>query len=348
MSNLLNSFVKTLKQHKDLSLLLACFACLLIAVLKPTAMIKHNIYSYFIVLDITQSMNTADIKEHGKFISRMDYAKKMLSETLSGLPCGTKVGLGLFSGVNVVALYTPIELCENFSSLQDTLDHAQWRNAWTADSRIREGLLASAQVMNNFPEPAQLVFLTDGEEAPKLHAFNTRDLSTFQSGDGWLIVGIGSLNGGAIPMYNDKNQHIGYWSHESMQLAPGAAPIAAAGILQRKSDLAESPQDRYVSKLAEPYLQSTSKEINAQYIRPENAHQLIDAMKNQKPARREKAPFSLGWLMATLAGFVLLSAYIPWRKLRQHQQRWLMKSKKMRHNENYIAEFSNTSSESVL
>jgi len=348
MNKPLNSFVKTLKQHQDLSLLLACFACLLIAVLKPTAMIKHNIYSYFIVLDITQSMNTADIKEHGKFISRMDYAKKMLSETLSGLPCGTKVGLGLFSGVNVVALYTPIELCENFSSLQDTLDHAQWRNAWTADSRIREGLLASAQVMNNFPEPAQLVFLTDGEEAPKLHAFNTRDLSTFQSGDGWLIVGIGSLNGGAIPMYNDKNQHIGYWSHESMQLAPGAAPIAAAGILQRKSDLAESPQDRYVSKLAESYLQSTSKEINAQYIHAESAHQLIEAMKNQKPARREKAPFSLAWLMASLAGFVLLSAYIPWRKLHIRQQAWLKRFNNVKHNENYMTDFSNTSAESIL
>lgn len=335
-------------QHKDLSILLACFACLSIAVIKPTAMIKHNIYSYFIVLDITQSMNTADMKVNGKLISRMDYAKKILSETLSTLPCGTKVGLGLFSGVNVVALYTPIELCENFSSLQDTLEHAQWRNAWTADSRIREGLLASAQVMNNFPEPAQLVFLTDGEEAPKLHAFNTRDLSTFQSGDGWLLVGIGSLGGGSIPMYNDKNQHIGYWSHESMQLAPGAAPIAAAGILQRKSDLAESPQDRYVSKLAENYLQSTSKEINAQYIRAENAHQLIEAMKNQKPARREKAPFSLAWVMATLAGFILLSAYIPWRTLRQRQQQWIKKSRKNLQSNDYEAEFSNSSTEAVL
>ncbi len=348
MKKHLQQFVKSLKQHKDLSILLTCFCFLLFAIINPTALIKHNIYSYFIVLDITQSMNTADMKLGASNISRMDYAKKILSETLSTLPCGTKVGLGLFSGVNVVALYTPIELCENFSSLQDTLEHAQWRNAWTADSRIREGLLASAQVMNNFPEPAQLVFLTDGEEAPKLHAFNTRDLSTFQSGDGWLIVGIGSLGGGSIPMYNDKNQRIGFWSHESMQLAPGAAPIAAAGILQRKSDLAESPQDRYVSKLAENYLQLTSKEINATYIRPENAHHLIDAMKHQKPARREKAPFSLDWLMAALAGLTLLSAYIPWKNFKQIPKKWLNQSKTIIRNQHYEDEFSKVSTESIV
>lgn len=310
-----NNFLKKLAPHRDLALLTASFICLNLAFLNPSVMFKHNIYSYFIVLDITQSMNTADMRLGDKPATRLDFAKKMVSETLSTLPCGTKVGLGLFSGVNVVALYTPIELCENFSALQDTLEHAQWLNAWTADSRVREGLLASAQTMNNFPEPAQLVFLTDGEEAPKLHAFNTRDLRTFQGADSWLIVGVGSLAGGPIPKYDEKRQHIGYWSHESMQLAPGAAPIAAAGILQRKSDLADSPQDRYVSKLAEDYLQKTATEISANYVRAENSFTLIKAMEAQKPARREKAPFALGWLFAMVAAAIVLCAYIPWRFL---------------------------------
>ncbi len=298
--------------HRDFVLLTSSFVCLILALINPSLPLKHNIYSYFIVLDITQSMNAADMKINGKPTSRLNFSKKIISETLSTLPCGTKVGLGLFSGVNVVALYTPIELCENFSSLQDTLEHAQWLNAWTADSRVREGLLASAQTMNNFPEPAQLVFLTDGEEAPKLHAFNTRDLTTFQGADGWLIAGIGTLTGGPIPKYDQNRQHIGFWSHESMQLAPGAAPIAAAGILQRKSDLADSPQDRYISKLAENYLQKTAKEISARYVHAEESHTLITAMEQQKPARRESAPFALGWLFAMLSGLIIICAYLPW------------------------------------
>ena len=332
--------------HRDLALLTTSFICLILALINPSLNLKHNIYSYFIVLDITQSMNVTDMKIDNKPVSRLDFSKKIVSETLSTLPCGTKVGLGLFSGVNVVALYTPIELCENFSSLQDTLEHAQWLNAWTADSRVREGLLASAQTMNNFPEPAQLVFLTDGEEAPKLHAFNTRDLSTFQGSDGWLIAGIGTLAGGPIPKYDEKRQHIGYWSHESMQLAPGAAPIAAAGILQRKSDLAESPQDRYVSKLAEDYLQKTAKEISASYVNAKDSHTLMAAMEQQKPARRETAPFALGWLFSLLSGFIIICAYLPWQTwVKRFKKDGLIQTQKLTKS-SQIA-FSHASSESL-
>lgn len=332
--------------HRDLAFLATSFICLVLALINPSLNLKHNIYSYFIVLDITQSMNVADMKINGKPATRLDLSKKIVSEALTTLPCGTKVGLGLFSGVNVVALYTPIELCENFSSLQDTLEHAQWLNAWTADSRVREGLLASAQTMNNFPEPAQLVFLTDGEEAPKLHAFNTRDLSTFQGADGWLIVGMGTLAGGPIPKFDEKRQHIGYWSHESMQLAPGAAPIAAAGILQRKSDLAESPQDRYVSKLAEAYLQKTAQEISASYVQAKDSNTLISAMQQQKPARRESAPFALGWLFGLLSGVIIICAYLPWQAWKKRfENARRVQSQKL--SESSQIAFSHASSESL-
>lgn len=263
------------------------------------------------IIDITQSMNAEDMKINGKTVSRLAYTKHTLKETISSLPCDTKVGIGMFSGVNVVALYLPIEVCANFSSIQDSLDHIDWRSAWTADSRIRESMLATAQVLNNFTEPAQVVYFSDGEEAPKLHAFNTRDLSTFQGGDGWLIVGVGSDAGAAIPKYDNKNQHIGYWSHESMQLAMGAAPIQAAGILKRKNDLAENVNDRYISKVDEAYMKSLSKEIGANYVRAKGTQSILDAIKSMKPARREWAPFTLDTLLACFAGILLLLAYFP-------------------------------------
>ena len=297
--------------HKDFYLLAACLILLILAILKPSVPIKHNIYSYFMVIDITQSMNAADLKINGKTVSRLAYTKQMLKETISSLPCDTKVGIGMFSGVNVVALYLPIEVCANFSSIQDSIDHIDWRSAWTADSRIRESMLATAQVLNNFTEPTQVMYFSDGEEAPKLHAFNTRDLSTFQSGDGWLIVGVGTNAGAAIPKYDGNNQHIGYWSHESMQLAMGAAPIQAAGILKRKNDLAENVNDRYISKVDEPYMKALAKEIGANYLRANGAHSILKAMKTQKPARREWAPLALDSILAALAGVLLMLAYLP-------------------------------------
>jgi mxaL protein len=304
-------------QHRDTSKLLVAFCLLLLALFQPAIPIKHSIYSYFMVIDITQSMNVVDMKINGKPASRLNYTKQMLRETIATMPCGTKVGLGMFSGVNVVTLYLPIDVCENFSSIQDTLDHIDWRSAWTADSRVRESMLSTARVVSNFTEPAQVIYFSDGEEAPKLHSFNTRDLSTLQSADGWLLVGIGSLQGAAIPKLSEKNQLLGYWSHESMQLAPGAAPIAAAGLLNRKNDLAEGMQDRYIAKLAEASMQSMAKEISATYVHGDSQQALYATMKKQKPARREWAPFDLSSSLALIAGLLLINCYLPWQKIKK-------------------------------
>ena len=305
--------------HRELSLLLAAFSLLSLALLQPSIPVKRDIYSYFMVVDITQSMNVMDMKINGKASSRLDYTKQMLRETISSMPCDTKVGIGLFSGVNVVALYLPIEVCENFSSILDTLDHIDWRSAWTADSRVRESMLSTARVLSNFPEPAQVIYFSDGEEAPKLHSFNTRDLSTLQHADGWLLVGIGSLQGGAIPKFSEKNQLLGYWSHESMQLAPGAAPIAAAGLLKRTNDIAEGTHDRYLAKLSESSMQKMAKEIGADYVRGDSLQTLLAAMKKQNPAQTAWAPFNLSSTLALLAGLLLISAYLPWQRFKKPQ-----------------------------
>lgn len=302
------------KDNRDTTLIGFAMLLLIMALLQPSIPFKRNIYSYFFIIDITQSMNVVDMKINGQPASRLHYTKKMLHETISSLPCGTKVGMGLFSGVNVVSLYFPIDVCENFSSIKDTIDHIDWRSAWTADSRVRESMLATAQVLNNFPEPAQVVFFSDGEEAPRLHSFNTRDLSTLQGADGWLLVGIGSLQGAAIPKFTEKNQLLGYWSHESMQLAPGAAPIAAAGLLNRKNDIAENLNDRYLAKLSEASMQTMAKEMGASYVRGDSLQALQSAMKKQKPARREWVPFNLDAALALLAGLSLIGAYLPWHR----------------------------------
>jgi mxaL protein len=90
-------------------------------------------------------------------------------------------------------------------------------------SRIAVNL---ARLIRSFPESAQVVFFTDGEEAPKLHVFNTRDLNQFQGGTDWLFVGIGSDVGTPIPKYDAENQLIGFWSNESFALQPGIAQIS--------------------------------------------------------------------------------------------------------------------------
>jgi mxaL protein len=246
----------------------------------------------------------------------MAYTQNLLHETVSSLPCGTKVSVGLFAGNSVAALYTPIEVCDNFAAIQDTIDHLDWRNAWSGNSRVRESLYSVARAVRGFPEPAQVILVTDGEEAPKLHAFNTKDLTNFQGADGWLLVGVGSDKGTAIPKLTDKNQVIGFWSNESFALQPGIAQISESTLGTRDDNVA-GDNDRFISKRDSEYLKSVAKEIGGQYVDGDNVHNLLDAMKNQKPARRDIAPFDLSWVLASLAGLLLLAAYFSKHPIKQ-------------------------------
>jgi mxaL protein len=318
MINIYNYF----RHRRDISLLTLALILLLIALFKPTVPIKRDIYSYLLVADISQSMNVVDESINGKAVTRMQYQQYLMHRIIGEMPCGTQVGIGLFAGVSVAALYTPIEVCENFAAIEDTIDHLDWRTGWSGNSRIRESLATLARLIRSFPETAQVVYFTDGEETPFLHAFNTRDLTDFQGAKDWLFVGIGSEKGTAIPKLDEHNQVIGYWSNESFALQPGVAQISESNIGVRNDSIASGTNDRFLSKLDEKYLLSVTKEINAKYVNGSSVQAVLSAMKKQPPARRDKAQFQLKWVFAGLAGLVFLAAYLPKHPVRESKNLW--------------------------
>jgi mxaL protein len=311
-----------LRHRHDAALLLGALLLLVIALFNPKLPVKRDIYSYIFVADISQSMNVIDKSLQGKPVSRMVFMQDTLHKLVGELPCGTNVSIGLFAGVSIAALYTPIEVCENFDAINDTIDHLDWRTAWSGNSRVRSSLLTLARIIRSFPAPAQVVYFTDGEEAPKLHVFNTQDLTAFQGGDGWLFVGIGSDVGAAIPKLDEHNQLIGYWSAESFAMQPGIAQISEANIGTRDDNVASGAGDRYVSKLDEAYLKSVAKEINGIYVRGDSVQKVLSAMKKQKPARRDKSGFELRWILASLAGILFILAYTPKHPLQALNMQW--------------------------
>ncbi|WP_047542143.1 VWA domain-containing protein [Methylotenera versatilis] len=318
MINIYNYF----RHRRDISLLTLALILLLIALFKPTVPIKRDIYSYLLVADISQSMNVVDESINGKAVTRMQYQQYLMHRIIGEMPCGTQVGIGLFAGVSVAALYTPIEVCENFAAIEDTIDHLDWRTGWSGNSRIRESLATLARLIRSFPETAQVVYFTDGEETPFLHAFNTRDLTDFQGAKDWLFVGIGSEKGTAIPKLDEKNQVIGYWSNESFALQPGVAQISESNIGTRNDSIASGTNDRFLSKLDEKYLLSVTKEINAKYVNGSSVQAVLSAMKKQPPARRDKAQFQLKWVFSGLAGLVFLAAYLPKHPVKESKSLW--------------------------
>jgi mxaL protein len=117
-----------LLNRRDSLLLTVAFVLLLAALLRPTVPIKHDIYSYMLILDITQSMNTQDAIINGKPASRLAYTQKVLSELVTSMPCGTKVSIAPFAGVSVAPLYTPIEVCANYAAFRTP--SSTWNGAW--------------------------------------------------------------------------------------------------------------------------------------------------------------------------------------------------------------------------
>jgi mxaL protein len=327
----MKKLIQYLRSRRDVTLLASAFILLVAAAFKPTIPLPRSIYSYILVADISQSMNVVDTTLNGKPTSRIAYTQYMLHHIVASMPCGTHVSIGLFAGVSIAALYNPIEVCSNYAAIQDTIDHLDWRTAWSGNSRLRDSMFALARILRAFPEPAQVVYFTDGEEAPKLHAFNTKDLTNFQGGNGWLFVGVGNDKGNPIPKLDEKNQLIGYWSNDSFAMQPGIAQISEANLGVRDNNVASSSGDRYISKLQEEYLQGLAKEVSANYVHGDSLQSILSAMKKQKPARRDIAPYDIQWILASIAGLLLLAAYLPskpFESLPNHLKSWLSRRRK--------------------
>ena len=286
---------------KNISFLCLSVIFLILGLINPKATIQRDIHNYIFVVDISQSMLTKDMYIDGQAVSRLDYSKKLLQGIMDQLPCKTNVSIGMFAGVSVAATYTPINICDNYSAINSTIQHLDWRSVWSGNSRIREGLTNLARLIRSFPQSARVVFLTDGEEAPRLHTFNTRDLSQFQGEADWLMVGIGSEEGSAIPKYDSENQLIGFWSVDSFALQPGIAQISESNIGARNDSIAFSESDRYVSKLNEKYLMEITSMIKGQYIKGDSVNNVISKMNTIPPSWRDNSELPLRNLFVTLS-----------------------------------------------
>ena len=286
---------------KNISFLCLSIVFLILGLINPKVNIERDIHNYIFVVDISQSMLTKDMSIEGQKVSRLDYSKKLLQGIMDQLPCKTNVSIGMFAGVSVAATYTPINICDNYSAINSTIQHLDWRSVWSGNSRIREGLSNLARLIRSFPQSARVVFLTDGEEAPRLHTFNTRDLSQFQGETDWLMVGIGSEEGSAIPKYDSENQLIGFWSVDSFALQPGIAQISQSNIGARNDSIAFSESDRYISKLNEKYLIEITSMIKGQYVKGDSVNSVISKMNMIPPSWRDKSELPLRNLFVTLS-----------------------------------------------
>ncbi len=206
------------KVTSRLYLLLISSILLLVALLLPAVPLPVKTYDYVFMVDVTKSMNVMDYQSaEGNQVSRLDFVKQSMLLTARSLPCGSRIGLAVFTERMPALLYSPIEVCADYPVLESSINKLDWRMAWVADSNIAQALYNTLHLMQQeMLSSSQLVFFTDGHEAPPINPRYAPDLSDVypeqpEPETKGVIVGVGQTSLSRIPKFDEDGVQIGFY-----------------------------------------------------------------------------------------------------------------------------------------
>jgi len=301
-----------LKDNHETALYLTAFILLLLALIKPEIQLKQAVHNYLLVADVSQSMNAEDVKLDNKTVSRLAYTQHLMKRVVETSPCGTYFSVGIFASDNVALLITPLEVCKNLDVISDSIEHLEWRMAWKGNSRLSFGVRAAANTFDSLNVPTQMLFFTDGDEAPRVNVTIKQDLSGIQIGKNFVFVGVGGHTKVGVPRFNSANKRVGFWPISDNNNA-GAVGVTYAdpSIDEPDPSVASAEYDRFLSQLEDDYLKSLAGEIKAKYIEGQNTPAFYDFVQKQKPAASFVTAYSIRWLYLLLAALAIISTFIP-------------------------------------
>ena len=309
---MMKKLAELLKQRYETALYIVAASLLLLALIKPEIQLKQAVHNYLLIADVSQSMNAEDMKMNDLPVNRLTYTQHLMKETVKTSPCGTYISVGVFSAENVALLFMPLEVCANVDMINDSIDHLQWRMAWSGNSRITFGIKAAEATLDYLNSPTQMLFFTDGDEAPKANSINKLDLSDVRIGEHLIFVGIGGHEPFPVKRFNANNQFVGYWGTDA---AADAGAVGANYADASKDDpdpvVAYSEFDRYLSKQEADYLKSLAGEVKGQYVEGLDKPEFYQFVQSQAPAARFVTAYSLRWLYLILAMLAVLATYWP-------------------------------------
>lgn len=202
------------------------------------------------------------LEDISKKISRLDYAKKNLLETIKILPCGWKVSIGIFSGNEVLPLFYPIEVCDNISNINKVINNISWSNIWMGDSFIANGLYDT--IRHSMTLNTRYVFITDGDPYPRHLKNMPIDVDKKVNNFGVISV-IGSEKPTPIPKFAENGDHMGYWGvgKKEESLPIGLKQIM---ILERDSSVADFESEKLLSSYDKKYMDDLATSFRASVL----------------------------------------------------------------------------------
>jgi len=265
------------------------------------------------VLDITQSMDVKDVELDGEQVSRLTWAKDYTKRTIQALPCGSHVSLAAFSESRSLILVNPIEICAGYNDLMQMLSKIDGSIAWALSSEVSKavfGAIDQAKLMVPSPD---VVFLTDGHEAPPLHESLFPKYRKKLENTSGVFIGIGGDELLPIPKHNFDGTANGFWQQNDVLHEDVYASLRNESQAVRDA----RPRNEHLSSQKKAHLEKLASELNFDYIiSPSKASTTINALENKVKTRDQVISYSWAPWFASIALFLLALLYLPFRLIR--------------------------------
>lgn len=297
-----------------LTLLVIAAALLFATFLCPQISMTRSGYDLLAIVDITGSMNVRDYVADGKAISRLARVKAALRELVAALPCPSRVALGVFTERRPFLLFEPIDACADFSPLEGAIAAIDWRMAWEGDSRISAGLFRAVDMARELK--TDLLFLTDGQEAPPLPASGGPVFEGKVGDTRGLIVGVGGYELSPIPKFDDRGREVGFVAvdevpHESRFGLPPEGAEQREGFNARNAPFGATAAVgvEHLSSVKEEYLRTLAAKTGLGYFHLDDKAELLDAYRAAVTERVRAGALDLRPFLGCLSAVCLFAAF---------------------------------------
>lgn len=294
-------------------LMLAACAVLALSALRPSAKLPRETYGLLFILDITQSMNTPDMRLAGAPATRLAAAKAALRQALADLPCGSEAGLGIFTEYRSFLLLAPVEVCSGYAEVLATLERLDWRMGWAGASQVGKGLHFGLELARALESRPALVFLTDGHEAPPVDPVTRYPVENVPPRVPGMIIGVGGDALVPIPKFDMEGNDLGFWDEDEVRQM--SIPASGAGNadpqMQAEAALRLKRGAEHLSSLKEAHLRELASEAGIAYARLGSPESLLTALRRPELARSRPVDTDLRWALAAAALLALAAAFAP-------------------------------------
>ena len=284
---------------------------------RPMLPLPTEAFRYLVVFDITQSMNVGDARPGDETLTRLEHVKAAVLEAATGLPCGSELGLGLFTGHRTFLLLAPVEICASYPDLAATVRAVDWRMAWAARSEIAKGVHSGLRIAEALGPQTVLVFLTDGHEAPPLHPELRPDFGREPGVVRGLLAGVGGPVPRPIPKLDPQGKSLGHWGAEDVmqvdELSLGRGTSVSEGYAGTDTGAVQArigAGTEHLSALREAYLHSLADGLRLHYRHVGNADDLRSALRHPDFANELVSMTDLRPWLAGVAALLAAGSYI--------------------------------------